>query len=289
MRRLRIVRIVLGLAVFVCLNLCFFGLVSGASVLFRFQLLPAVLALNVVAVVTVLALTALVGRVYCSVFCPMGVFQDLLIGLFRRLRGKRRARALPPPPRGVRWGFFAAAVVLIACGFVSLGALLDGYSLYGRLAAHVLKPAYSALLNAIAALQANAGHPFLIREEVFVRGLCSLVVALAGLVGLVALVAWRGRLFCNALCPVGAVLSLAARRPLLRLSIKADACVECGQCASVCPCGAIDLAAKRVDDAACVRCCDCLAVCRKHAIFFRRGLSPRHAGRDRAPPRSTRI
>ena len=50
----------------------------------KIQFLPAVLALNVVVVVALLLLTLLLGRVYCSVICPMGVLQDV----FNWLGGK---------------------------------------------------------------------------------------------------------------------------------------------------------------------------------------------------------
>ena len=43
----------------------------------KIQFLPALLALNVVTVVALVVLTLLVGRVYCSVICPLGVMQDV--------------------------------------------------------------------------------------------------------------------------------------------------------------------------------------------------------------------
>lgn len=268
MKRLKIARVALAGMLFVSMNLCFFGLAEGASVLFGCQLLPAVLALNGVAVVAVLLVTVLLGRVYCSTVCPMGVFQDIVMRIARMIRGKRppRASALPAPPGGVRYVVLLASAVLIALGLVSLGALFDGYSLYGRIATQVFKPAYSAVHNLAAAVLCEAGRPYLIREEVFVRGACALAVALAGLVGIVALAWWRGRIFCNTLCPVGAALAVASRRPLVRLAIDKSACVGCGLCAAACKCGAIDLGGRRVDDASCVRCFNCLAACRKNAI-----------------------
>ena len=273
MRMFRIVRIVLALAVFACANLFFMGLAEFAAPLFRIQLLPAVLSANVLAIAAVLVVTMLFGRVYCSVICPMGVFQDGIVRLVRLCRRNRpmRKRILPAPPRFMRYAALAASVSLIAFGFVSLGALLDGYSLYGRIATQVFKPAYSTALNLVATLQANAGHPYAIREEVFVRGSCALMVSVAGLVGIGALVWWRGRLFCNTLCPVGALLAIAAKRPAVRVDIDHDACVKCGLCASVCRCGAIDHANMRVDDSSCVRCLDCLAACRKGAIGLNNG------------------
>ena len=43
----------------------------------KIQFLPAVLALNVVVVIALVLLTLLMGRIYCSVICPLGVLQDI--------------------------------------------------------------------------------------------------------------------------------------------------------------------------------------------------------------------
>ena len=271
MKSLRIVRVALAALAFVCANLFFFGMAEWAAILFKAQLLPARLAFNVVAVIAVLAVTFLFGRVYCSVVCPMGVFQDIVIGLSRRVRRNvpPKKRTLPSPPKFLRDVSLALCAAMVALGFVSLGALLDGYSLYGRIAAQIFHPAYSVLHNLVAALLADNGHPVLFREVVFVRGACALAVAVTGLVGVTAMAWWRGRLFCNTLCPVGAVLSLVAQRPLVRIRIDSAKCVKCGLCAASCKCGAVDVENRKVDDASCVRCLDCLAACRKEAIALR--------------------
>lgn len=59
----------------------------------RVQLLPAVLAVNVAVVAALLVLTLLFGRVYCSVICPLGVFQDVASWA----GGKRRKTVSPIP------------------------------------------------------------------------------------------------------------------------------------------------------------------------------------------------
>ena len=51
----------------------------------KLQFLPSLLALNLAVVIGVVLLTLLVGRIYCSVICPLGVFQDLVIWTRRKL------------------------------------------------------------------------------------------------------------------------------------------------------------------------------------------------------------
>ena len=272
MKGLRWLRVILAALTFVCANLFFLGVAEWAAILFKAQLLPALLAFNVAAVVAVLAVTFIFGRVYCSVVCPMGVFQDVVIWLSRRIRRNAppKKRTLPHPPKFLRYASLVLCAALVALGLVSLGALLDGYSLYGRIAAQIFRPAYSVLHNLVAAFLADHGHPVLFREVVFVRGACALAVAVTGLVGVGMMAWWRGRLFCNSLCPVGAVLSLAAHRPLVRIRIDSEKCVKCGLCAASCKCGAIDVSQKRIVDSVCVRCFDCAEACRKGAISLSR-------------------
>ena len=268
MKGLRWFRVLLAVLTFVCANLFFLGIAEWAAILFKVQLLPALLAFNVVAVVAVLVVTFIFGRVYCSVVCPMGVFQDIVIWMSRRVRRNAppKKRTLPHPPRFLRYVSLALCAALVALGLVSFGALLDGYSLYGRIATQVFRPAYSVLHNLVAAFLTDHGHPILFREVVFVRGASALAVAGIGLVGVTMMAWWRGRLFCNSLCPVGAALSLVAHHPLVRIRIDSAKCVECGLCAASCKCGAIDVPRKHVNDSVCVRCFDCAKVCRKGAI-----------------------
>ena len=44
----------------------------------KVQFVPALLAVNVAVVVGLLLLTFILGRVYCSVICPLGVMQDIV-------------------------------------------------------------------------------------------------------------------------------------------------------------------------------------------------------------------
>ena len=44
----------------------------------KIQFLPAIFALNTVVIIALIAITLIFGRIYCSVICPLGVFQDIV-------------------------------------------------------------------------------------------------------------------------------------------------------------------------------------------------------------------
>ena len=58
----------------------------------KIQFLPAVMALNVAVIVGLVLLTLVFGRVYCSVICPLGVFQDGVahLNVARKRKNKNR-------------------------------------------------------------------------------------------------------------------------------------------------------------------------------------------------------
>lgn len=89
LKKIRITLGILFLAVITLLFLDFTGVLHGwFGWMARIQLVPAILATNFVVVAVLLVLTLLFGRVYCSVICPLGLFQDAA----GRLRGRKRKK-----------------------------------------------------------------------------------------------------------------------------------------------------------------------------------------------------
>ena len=90
---LRKIRIVLAVIFFVLITLLFLDFTGTVHTWFgwmaKIQFLPAVLALNVGVIVFLVILTLLLGRVYCSVICPLGVFQDVVSWLSGRRKKKK--------------------------------------------------------------------------------------------------------------------------------------------------------------------------------------------------------
>ena len=79
---LRKIRLTFAIFFFVLITLLFLDFTGTLHAWFgwmaKIQFLPALLALNVGVVIILIALTLLFGRVYCSVICPLGVFQDVV-------------------------------------------------------------------------------------------------------------------------------------------------------------------------------------------------------------------
>ena len=90
------------------------------------QFLPAVLGLNLVAIIIVLALTLLFGRVYCSVICPAGTFQDAVSHIAAK-RKKNRFSFLPEN-KILRFSVLGVFVILLLVGLNGLAILIAPYS-----------------------------------------------------------------------------------------------------------------------------------------------------------------
>lgn len=103
LRKIRITLAVICFALITLLLLDFTGtLHTWFGWLARIQFLPAVLALNVTVVASLVVLTLLLGRVYCSVICPLGVFQDIVSWLSGRRRKYRYRFSYSPAKRWLR-------------------------------------------------------------------------------------------------------------------------------------------------------------------------------------------
>ncbi|MDA3854064.1 MAG: 4Fe-4S binding protein, partial [Bacteroidales bacterium] len=66
------------------------------------QLIPAILSASVASLIILAALTFLLGRIYCSVLCPLGITQDLMIRLSNWIKKKwkiKRSRVYYKIPR----------------------------------------------------------------------------------------------------------------------------------------------------------------------------------------------
>lgn len=232
----------------------------------KIQLMPALLALNVGIVVALVLLTLLFGRVYCSILCPLGVFQDVV----SRVNRKKNRFRHSPAVAWLRYGFLGLFVVAFIAGVGSVVALLEPYSAYGRMVSGLVAPLYGWGNNLLATFAERMDSYAFYQTEVWMKSIGTLVVAALTLVAIVVL-AWRGgRTYCNTICPVGTILGFISRFAIYKHRIDTDKCNGCGLCARNCKASCIDAKSHAIDYSRCVSCFDCIDKCGKKAIRYER-------------------
>lgn len=232
----------------------------------KIQFLPALLALNVGVIIGLVALTLLMGRIYCSVICPLGIFQDIISWISGKTK-KNRFR-YSKPLNWLRYGMLILFAVAFIAGIGSLVALLAPYSAYGRMVSNLLSPIYLWGNNLLAYFAEQADSYTFYSTEVWIKGGATLIVAIITLVILMVL-AWKnGRTYCNTICPVGTVLGFLSRFSILKPVIDTDKCNGCGLCARNCKASCIDSKNHAIDYSRCVVCLDCIDKCKQGAIKY---------------------
>lgn len=271
---LRTIRLTLAIVFFAFVTLLFLdftGTLHGwMGWMAKIQFLPALLALNAGVVLLLVALTLLFGRVYCSVICPLGVFQDV-ISRFAGKRKKNRFR-YSPARKWLRYAMLAVFAVALVAGvrFHAVASLLEPYSSYGRIASNLFAPVYQWGNNLLAYLAERADSYAFYETEVWMKSLPTFIIASLTFVVLIIL-AWRGgRTYCNTICPVGTVLGFLSGYSLFKPVIDTEKCNGCGLCARNCKASCINSKTHEIDYSRCVACMDCLDKCRQGAITYTR-------------------
>lgn len=234
----------------------------------RIQFLPALLSLNVAVIISLVLLTLLLGRVYCSVICPLGIMQDGFAWLGKKARRNRYSYS--PALSALRYAMLAVLAGAIIAGIGAVVALLAPYSAYGRIAQSILAPAWAWCNNQLASWAERADSYAFYSVDIWLKGGVTLAVAVTTLVVL-AVLAWRnGRTYCNTICPVGTMLGFLSRYSIFKPVIDTSRCNGCGLCARNCKSACIDSKTHTIDYSRCVACMDCIGKCHQGAISYTR-------------------
>ena len=265
---LKKIRTILAAVLFTLITLLFLDFTGTLhhwlSWLAKIQFLPAVMALNVVVVVALIALTLIFGRIYCSVICPLGVFQDLLA----RFHRKKHKYSYSKEVRWLRYPVLGVFVIAAVAGIGSLFQLLAPYSAYGRIATMIFQPIWKACNNLLAMAAEHYESYAFYSTDTWMRSLPVLIIAAVTLVVLFVL-AWRGgRTYCNTICPVGTILSFFARFSWFKVRFDADKCKNCSLCSKNCKSSCIDFKTHTVDYSRCVVCGNCIDNCKFGALKY---------------------
>ena len=242
---LKKIRIALAAIFFIAISLLFLGISGELTKWFgwmpKLQFLPAVLAVNVGIILLLVVITLLFGRCYCSVICPLGVYQDIVSWISSKRKGKKMRFSYKKEIKWLRYGIWVLFVAAIIAGVQVFVALLAPYSAYGRM-----------LRTAVAPVSTG-----------------TIIVAIVTFL-VVTILAWiGGRTYCNTVCPVGTTLSFFSRFALFRPTIDADMCRGCRSCERQCKASCIDSANKKIDYSRCVDCFNCIDSCKFGGVKYR--------------------
>lgn len=186
----RAVKVVMAVLMLASVMAAFFG-VRECAVAAKVQLVPALLALDAVAITFLVILIAIRARLYCEIVCPLGIVQDFIRWIVRK-KVRRVCSRIPDTKRQriVRWSVLALALFAGVCGLSFVW--LDPYAIFGR-------------------------------GLSLVGVLLFVVLALAFMK--------EGRLWCNWICPVGTLLQFVANLSVFKDKVaKCDHCEECRRC-----------------------------------------------------------
>lgn len=287
MGKLKIARLALSVLIFSLISLIFLDYyrvtpVWLKSCLTSIQLVPSMLksdasASSCAGLVIVLVVTLLFGRIYCSFICPLGFCQDVFIRLGKKFR-KRPDRGYSSPHNALFYSILVISAISVFISGTALLLWLDPFSIFGRFMTYVA----SRMLFSANNLVASA----LIEKNIFIINSISIRPSVAGGVFalsvfsvIMTLSAFRGRIYCNTVCPAGALLSLVSRASLFKISFKGSSCLNCGKCESACKSSCIDYRSMNVDFARCVACYNCIGQCPGKSIGYGIRYTSRSGGK----------
>ena len=231
----------------------------------------------------ILVPTLFFGRFFCGWICPMGTLQHYVgDSPSESKRGKRRIES----NRYKRWQTVKYVVLLAGLVAAAFGSMvigwLDPFSLLVRSIGLSILPAFNYVVRAalaplehshIAALKATGGliHAVLgaflleFRQAHFTQGLFLGVLFLA----ILAMSLRVTRLWCRAICPLGALLGAVSRWSVLGLHKDSEACNNCNRCLLHCQGGDDPIGSSPWRKSECLMCMNCVGSCPDHALVFR--------------------
>jgi polyferredoxin/NAD-dependent dihydropyrimidine dehydrogenase PreA subunit len=274
MKYLKNIRIALAILFFLPILLFFIDFTGKLPLelhsLLMIQWIPALLSLNMVIVVALLVLSVLFGRIYCSTICPLGVFQDVVSWKSRLFRKKKKRLRFDyaKPHNILRYSILAFTVILFLFGSSFLVILLDPYSTFGRIISQLFRPLAIELNNFLAGILSGMGNYSLYRVEQVGFVPVAFGISLFFFILVVVFSWFRGRLFCNSVCPVGTTLGLLSKFSVFRFRIEESSCNRCGACEKSCKSQCIDSDAMKVDNSRCVSCFNCISACKKNGVKY---------------------
>ncbi|MDR3326955.1 MAG: 4Fe-4S binding protein [Prevotellaceae bacterium] len=267
---LKTLRVVLAVCFFTLITFFFIDFADFLPIQFHrlahLQFIPAIFWGSFVILAFLIVLTLLFGRIYCSVICPMGVFQDIVAWLSKKIN-KRKKYFFSYPKNILRTCLLGIFIISFFASINLIVSLIEPYSAFGRMAAHIFKPVYQFGNNVLEQIFTSFGNYTFYRTEIFFD-LTSFLVAIITFFTIGFFAYKNGRTFCNTVCPTGTVLGFLSKFSLFKVRIDGEKCNHCGSCGTKCKASCINSKEGKIDYGRCVDCFDCIGVCNKNALKF---------------------
>lgn len=211
----------------------FGGLESLHSIFASGAWLRRVAPSSMILLITLVAVTLLVGRVFCGWICPLGTVGEWTAALARRI-GIRRRELPEEIDRKLRWTKYAVMVLVV------------GFAWWlGKLAWRDLDP-WVAWMHLPAGVEGILERPW------------AFLVLFGGVIGASLFIE---RFWCRYLCPLGAFLAILQKFSLFKVKRNRSNCIKCGKCDASCPVRLEPLKKERVTSAECLACGRCTDSC----------------------------
>lgn len=183
---------------------------------------------------TFVTLSVVFRKAFCGWLCPVGTVSEWLWRVGREAFG----RSFWPP----KW----LDLVLRTCKYALFGAFF-----------------YAVLRMDADAVGAFLASPYGLIADVkmlnFFRFLSTGAAVFLAVVVFASM--FIPNAWCRYLCPYGALMGLAALASPLRIRREAEACIDCGKCARVCPSRLAVDQLVQIRSAECIGCMECVAAC----------------------------
>ncbi|MGA3014530.1 MAG: 4Fe-4S binding protein, partial [Bacteroidales bacterium] len=212
-------------------------------------------------------LTMLFGRVYCSTICPLGTLQDIFTWLSKKLRILKRIR-FSKPNNLLRYSILGILLLVLCFSSIFFINLLDPYSLAGKIFSDLVRPVVYLGNNLLSRILQMFDSYSVYSVPIKIFSWPPVIFSFLFLGLIIYLAVYKGRWYCNNLCPVGTLLGIFARISVFKIKMDEEACTSCGLCAKECKAGCIDVKEKKVDFSRCIACFDCFKACPEEGIGY---------------------
>ena len=271
---LRKLRVTLAVICFTLITLLFLDFTGTFHAWFgwmaKLQFVPAMLASSIVVLIGIVIITAIFGRFYCSILCPLGVYQD---GVARIAEKRKKNRYKFKNGKRLRYYIGLIFFLLIVFGFTSISIFIEPYSIFGRFVSNLFAPVYKLINNVLAYFAERWNSYAFYHVDVYIKSLPIFIISIAYFLIITIFAFAKGRWFCNNICPVGAVLGAISKFSVFKPRFDTEKCNSCGLCEKNCRCSAIDSKNHIIDYSKCVTCFVCVDKCNKGAMKY--GLAKR--------------